>query len=160
MPIYFQAGVRPANPRNNTNVCNECTPTEGKARLGNLVFDTERDARTTWNAFGAAVFPPVAQQLWTLLWQNFNCTNDDCKNKKACGDNPTYIECGSEEITATLPDGIVIRDWVIYILIAREIQCVPSKEAPDGDVEPQFPPIESSGVSMSQLKVALIDKRG
>ena len=135
MPAYFQWGAKPANPVQGTALCDICEPTMATALAINLIYDTERDARTTYNAFAQALFDRTAPFIWAGLWNNFQCTNQNCQNKDPCGAAPTWIEIGANPIQNAA--GNIV--WQLYVEIAREIQCV--AEGGGEDCPPEWPEI-------------------
>ena len=135
IPVYFSWGQRPANPVNQTNLCDVCVPTMGVVEFGNLIYDSERDARVTFNAFGQIIFNGGGATVWALLWQGFTCTNQRCKNKDPCGAAPTWVEVGSQQFVN--PAGNI--QWQMYFELAREIQCI--TEGDGEDCPPELPPI-------------------
>jgi hypothetical protein len=134
MTIFWQNGKKPEKPVKETNACNKCEPT-----LGNIVpdapFDTERDALVAWQLFRKNLVETWGKRVWDKLWDDFKCTNNECKNKKACGNTPTYIEVGTK-LSRKPPGGLA--QFKLYLVLAREIQCVKETPAPK-DVPPTFP---------------------
>jgi hypothetical protein len=141
MPVYFTQGVRPQNPVNQTAICQKCTPTMATAELRHLNFDSERDAHTTWNAFGQQLLNQFVPPVWTALWNNFKCTNPQCAHKDACGAKPTFVEAGSDAQPAGPGQPWV---WILYITIAREIQCLPDAGRELTPEVPQIPKPEEA----------------
>jgi hypothetical protein len=136
MPIYALKGQRPLAPVLQTAQCNNCVDAGPGSWTSNFNFDTERDARTSWALAGQLLVNQCVPQLWTVIWNNFQCTNANCRNKKACNANVTYMECGSNAVLD--PAGNVV--WMLYISMTREIMCVP--DGPHQDVPPEVPSLE------------------
>jgi hypothetical protein len=133
MAVFWKTGKKPENPVKETNACNKCEPTMGSI-TPNQAFDTERDALVAWRLFRKNIVDAWGKSVWDKLWNDFKCTNAECKNKKACGNAPTYIEVGSKLFR---PPGQPAQ-WKLYLILAREIQCVKDTPPPK-DVPPEFP---------------------
>ena len=134
--IYFRQGNKPNNPANQTNVCDHCQPTMVERTYPNLTYDTEKDARTTFKAFGKAWLAEVGKSAWDDLWKAFKCTNQQCTKKKACGNKPTYVEAGVD-VVQPAPGGNLVFQY--YLVLAREIQCVKADGAAENDEAPEIP---------------------
>jgi hypothetical protein len=139
--IYAIFGQQPQNPVNQTARCGQCEPTFALVGIGNLKYDTERDARLTAQnqAFRDAIFAEIVPQLWKGLWNGFRCANAACGNKVPCGPRPTHLAIGAQTILDPPPAGVL--RWQIMVGLAREIQCVKAAGTPDVD-PPQIPDVE------------------
>jgi uncharacterized membrane protein YgcG len=136
---YFSSGTAPAgdplreNQKYRCQTCNQCEAVYVQNAL-NILYDTEGDLRQTFTLFSHVIAPNAGAVLWRQAWDSFECTKDECKQRKACGNRPTYFEIGAE--TAKGPAGRV--RWRLYARLAREIQCV-KEDPPPADVRPQIP---------------------
>lgn len=139
--IYATFGQEPQNPVNQTAACNKCEPTFALAPVGGLFYQTEADARITAQnpVLRRALFDVCVPQLWLALWNGFQCTNGQCRTKKACGQRPTFLAMGAWTRPEPAPAGPLV--WQIMVGMAREIQCVAGAAVPD--VVPDVPVVEA-----------------
>lgn len=133
MPVYFEWGTRPAATAGTTTSCNECVATMAALVHPQLSYDTERDARTTFDNLGQVILFALGLDIWVRLWNSFSCRNTDCQVKVPCGTGPTWVQLGT--IPVQVGQNII---WRFYIEVAREIKCVGDGESRD-ITRPEFP---------------------
>ena len=137
--VYFRFGKAPegdplqGNQTHRCNACNQCETVFVQFEL-DVLFDTEGDLKSTFLLFSHVLCPNAGIRLWQIAWAKFDCTSNQCKNRKACGNAPTYFEFGAETVKG--PAGRI--RWRYYSRLAREIQCVAEMPAPR-DVQPMLP---------------------
>lgn len=130
--VYFTQGTRPTDARNSTSECDKCVPTLKSLQKG-YAFDSEADARVAWLAgLGQSLMPTAFRKLWDLCFTNFKCTNNHCKAKQACSDQPIWLWAGA--VTVSTPRGV---QWAYAFELAREIKCV--EKGKGEDLVPRLP---------------------
>lgn len=143
MPIYYQWGTPMPNPVNATNQCNTCVATEGTTDVQGLLYDTEPDAKLTWDVYKEEIYRktivPEVNNLWLQLWNQFQCLNAKCLCKFSCGKTAqdAYVEYGSKAVAVGGQN-----KWQIYVKLQRTIECCPHLEGetpPTDDNPPDIP---------------------
>ena len=127
------------NPEDETDKCNLCTPTRAEVVIEDLTFPTLQGARAPWSV------PPIRDATrkflidtaWGIAWNDFECTNQKCPKKEACGNQPTFYVISIAEVDwQNVAGGPILGILFKYhITLEREIRCIEG-DAPDSEDTP------------------------